>query len=94
MIALAGRVTPNLPVAALRARGPLLEIGAYELALSRREAEILLRAAHVELEDVEINELLERTEGWADRSLPRGPGVARPELRRERRAAACPHGRR
>ena len=31
----------------------MLEIGAYELALSRREAEILLRAAHVELEDVE-----------------------------------------
>jgi LuxR family transcriptional regulator, maltose regulon positive regulatory protein len=64
MIALAGRVTPNLPVAALRARGPLLEIGPYELALSRRETEILLRAAHVELEDVEINTLLERTEGW------------------------------
>src|SRR5205823_476196 len=59
MIALTGRVTPSLPVATLRARGPLLEIGPYELALSRREAEILLRAAHVELEDKEINTLLE-----------------------------------
>jgi LuxR family maltose regulon positive regulatory protein len=66
MVALAGRVAPKLPVAALRAREPLLEIGPYELALSRREAEILLRSSHVELEDVEINELLERTEGWAE----------------------------
>jgi LuxR family transcriptional regulator, maltose regulon positive regulatory protein len=66
MVALSGRVGPKLPVAARRAREPLLEIGSYELALSRREAEILLRSAHVELEDAEINELLERTEGWAE----------------------------
>jgi LuxR family transcriptional regulator, maltose regulon positive regulatory protein len=65
MIVLSGRVLPNLPVAALRAGGPLLEIGPYELALSRREAEILLRAARVELPDEEITELVLRTEGWA-----------------------------
>ncbi len=65
MIVLAGRVVPELPVAALRAGGPLLELGAYELALSRREAELLLRAARLELDDHEINELVERTEGWA-----------------------------
>jgi LuxR family maltose regulon positive regulatory protein len=65
MIVLSSRVLPKLPVAALRAGGPLLEIGPYELALSRREAEMLLRAARVELADPEINELLERTEGWA-----------------------------
>jgi LuxR family maltose regulon positive regulatory protein len=65
MIVLSGRVLPKLPVAALRAGGPLLEIGPYELALSRREAEILLRAAGVELKEEEIAELLERTEGWA-----------------------------
>ena len=65
MIVLAGRVVPELPVAALRAGGPLLELGPYELALSRREAELLLRAARLELEDDEINELVERTEGWA-----------------------------
>jgi len=64
MIVLSGRVSPDLPVAALRARGPLLELGAYELALSRRETEMLLRAAGLEPEDAEINELLERTEGW------------------------------
>ena len=65
MIVLAGRVAPALPVAALRAGGPLLELGPYELALSRREAELLLRAARLEPEDDEINELVERTEGWA-----------------------------
>jgi LuxR family transcriptional regulator, maltose regulon positive regulatory protein len=66
MVALSGRVAPRLSVAALRARQPLLEIGSYELALSRREAEILLRSVGMELEDAEINELLERTEGWAE----------------------------
>jgi LuxR family transcriptional regulator, maltose regulon positive regulatory protein len=65
MVALSGRMLPKLPVAALRAGRPLLEIGPYELALSRREAEILLRAARVELSDPEISELLECTEGWA-----------------------------
>ena len=65
MIVLSGRVLPKLPVAALRAGGPLLEIGPYELALSRREAEMLLRAARVELADAEITDLVERTEGWA-----------------------------
>ena len=65
MIVLSGRVVPELPVAALRAGGPLLELGPYELALSRREAELLLRGARLELDDDEINELVERTEGWA-----------------------------
>ena len=65
MIVLSGRILPKLPVAALRAGGPLLEIGPYELALSRREAEMLLRAARVELADEEITDLVERTEGWA-----------------------------
>ncbi|HZE29654.1 MAG TPA: AAA family ATPase, partial [Gaiellaceae bacterium] len=65
MIVLSGRVLPDLPVAALRAGGPLLELGSYELALSRREAEMLLRAATLELDDAEINKLVERTEGWA-----------------------------
>src|SRR6476646_1416286 len=65
MVALAGRSQPKLPVASLRVGGPLLEIGPYELALSRREAEMLLRACGLELEEHGILELLERTEGWA-----------------------------
>ena len=56
---------PELPLAALRAGGPLLELGSDELALSRREAELLLRAARLELADAEITELVERSEGWA-----------------------------
>src|SRR5436309_1677368 len=65
MVALAGRAQPKLPVASLRVGGPLLEIGTFELALSRREAEILLRACAVELDEQGISELLQRTEGWA-----------------------------
>jgi LuxR family transcriptional regulator, maltose regulon positive regulatory protein len=65
MIALSGREMPKLPIPALRVAGPLLEIGSYELAFSRREAEILLRASGVEPEEDEIVELLHRTEGWA-----------------------------
>jgi LuxR family transcriptional regulator, maltose regulon positive regulatory protein len=65
MAALAGRSQPKLPVASYRAGGPLLEFGAYELALSRREAEMLLRACAVELEEDAMVELLQRTEGWA-----------------------------
>jgi LuxR family transcriptional regulator, maltose regulon positive regulatory protein len=64
MVALSGRVTPRLPVAALRVAAPLLEIGSYELAFSRREAEMLLRASGVEPEEDEIVDLLHRTEGW------------------------------
>jgi LuxR family maltose regulon positive regulatory protein len=65
LVALSGRVAPKLPLAVLRSREPLLEIGAYELALSRREAEMLLRAMRIELDDVELTKLVERTEGWA-----------------------------
>ncbi len=65
MIALTGRALPRVPIAALRAAEPLLEIGPYELALSRREAEILLRASGVELDETELAGLLHRTEGWA-----------------------------
>jgi LuxR family maltose regulon positive regulatory protein len=65
MIALTGRALPRMPIAALRVAGPLLEIGPYELALSRREAELLLRGSGVELDENEIAGLLQRTEGWA-----------------------------
>jgi LuxR family transcriptional regulator, maltose regulon positive regulatory protein len=65
MIALAGRSLPRMPIATLRVAGPLLEIGPYELALSRREAELLLRGSGVELDENEIAGLLQRTEGWA-----------------------------
>src|SRR5262249_2449274 len=65
MVALAGRTQPRLSVASLRVGAPLLEIGAYELALSRREAEMLLKGCGVEPEEDELLELLRQTEGWA-----------------------------
>jgi LuxR family transcriptional regulator, maltose regulon positive regulatory protein len=65
MIALSGRALPRVPIASLHVAGPLLEIGTYELELSRRETEITLRASGVVLDEPEMTELLRRTEGWA-----------------------------
>jgi LuxR family transcriptional regulator, maltose regulon positive regulatory protein len=65
MLVLAGRVQPPLPIARLRASGALLELGTSELALSRREAQLLLRDAGPTLEDEISADLLGRTEGWA-----------------------------
>lgn len=65
MIALSGRALPGVPTASLRAAGPLLEIGMYELGLSRREVELMLRAAGVVLDETELAELAHTTEGWA-----------------------------
>jgi LuxR family maltose regulon positive regulatory protein len=54
------------PVATrLRMRGTVVELGTQDLALTRREAELLLRAAGVELSGEACDDLLDRTEGWA-----------------------------
>jgi LuxR family transcriptional regulator, maltose regulon positive regulatory protein len=65
MLVLAGRAQPPLPIARLRASGGLLELGTSELALSRREAQLLLRAAGPTLEDEISADVLGRAEGWA-----------------------------
>jgi LuxR family transcriptional regulator, maltose regulon positive regulatory protein len=65
MLVLAGRVQPRVRIAALRAGGRLLELGVDELALSRREARVLLAGAGVELAEGDAEELVSRTEGWA-----------------------------
>jgi LuxR family transcriptional regulator, maltose regulon positive regulatory protein len=65
MLVVAGRVPPKLPLAPLRASGRLLELGADELALTKREAQLLLTAAGVRLGQAETAELIERCEGWA-----------------------------
>ena len=54
-------------VTRLRSTSTLLEIGAPDLALTRREAELLLRSAGARLSDEAFAELIERTEGWAAR---------------------------
>jgi LuxR family maltose regulon positive regulatory protein len=64
-LALAGRRLPELPIARSRVASRLLELGATDLAFGRRESQLLLRAAHLDLGEADLLELLGRTEGWA-----------------------------
>jgi LuxR family maltose regulon positive regulatory protein len=64
MVVVAGRAPTRLPLAPLRASGRLLELGAQDLAMTSREAELLLREAGVRLDAERTAELLERCEGW------------------------------
>ena len=64
LLVVAGRTQPRLRVAALRAAGTLLELGADELALTPREAQRLLRHTGVELQFDELTRLVGECEGW------------------------------
>jgi LuxR family maltose regulon positive regulatory protein len=64
VLVLAGRVTPNLPFAALRAAGKLIEVGIDHLALSPKEGQLLLRSTGVELSLNEVTKLVHECEGW------------------------------
>jgi LuxR family maltose regulon positive regulatory protein len=64
-VALTGRTPPKLPAAVLRQREPVRELGVAELALSKREAQLLLQAADGELERDVTAELVELCDGWA-----------------------------
>jgi LuxR family transcriptional regulator, maltose regulon positive regulatory protein len=59
------RISTKLPLASLRASGRLLELGPEELALSKREAQLLLRATGVSISETRMRELIEQCEGWA-----------------------------
>ena len=63
-LALATRAEPPLPMARLRAGGDVVEVGVDELAMTGPEGRALLDAAGVQLTDAEMDQLLERTEGW------------------------------
>jgi len=63
-LVLSGRELPELPIARLRADREVFEVGVEDLALGRRDAQLLLRGVQPELETV-ADELWERTEGWA-----------------------------
>ena len=63
-LVLAGRASPPLRVARLRAEGKILEIGPGDLSLNCDEASALLRNADVALGEDEVAELHRRTEGW------------------------------
>jgi LuxR family maltose regulon positive regulatory protein len=64
-LVLSARGPPALPLGALRARGLALEIGPDELRMDETEAHQLLSAAGLDLEDHEVAELTEHTEGWS-----------------------------
>ena len=63
-LALATRGEPSLPLGTLRAQGLVVELGAAELAMTRREAAAMLSMAAVELEPSDLAALLRHTEGW------------------------------
>ena len=63
-LVLAGRDKPPLRIARLRAEGRIAEIGVADLALTRVEAAVLLRAAGVRLGEDDLVALHERTKGW------------------------------
>ncbi len=64
-LAIATRADPPLPLARLRARGELLEVRADHLRFTAAEAASLVRSSGVDLPPSEIDELTDRTEGWA-----------------------------
>lgn len=64
-LAISTRADPPLPLARLRARGEMLEVRAADLRFTTQEAAELIRAAGVELDDAEAEDLTLRTEGWA-----------------------------
>ena len=64
MLVASARVAPKLRLAPLRAGGRLVEFGADALALSKREAQMLLRATGVPLTEAQEAQLIEQCEGW------------------------------
>lgn len=63
-MAVASRARAPLPVARLRARGRLLEVGAHDLAINADGARDLLHEAGIEVADEQVVEIARRTEGW------------------------------
>ena len=64
MIAVTSREAPALPLGRWRAEGWVQEIGVPDLRLDEQEAGLLLEAADVKLDAIQLSELTERTEGW------------------------------
>jgi LuxR family maltose regulon positive regulatory protein len=64
-IAIATREEPAMPLGRWRSQGWVRELGTAELRLDGGEADLLLREAGVSLAEDEVDELTQRTEGWA-----------------------------
>ena len=86
-VVLAGRSAPRASLAQVRVRGGLFEVGAEELALSRRDSKRLLRGLGVELAPAAVDDLLRVTEGW-----PVGVYLAGLALRDGKPSGAVPGG--
>ena len=54
----------SIPAARLRVEGRILEIRAVDLAMTEREAPVVLDSAGVDLDDTDLHDLVRRTEGW------------------------------
>ena len=63
-VVLSSRGGPAFPLGKLRVEGTALEIGPDDLRMDEADARQLLDAAGVTLQDEEITELTEHTEGW------------------------------
>jgi len=63
-LALASRDAMPLPLARMRVRRQVLELGSRDLAMSAGEAAALLRHAGADVSAAQTDELVERTEGW------------------------------
>jgi LuxR family maltose regulon positive regulatory protein len=64
-IVVLSRVMPSLPLARLRARGDLVEIGPDDLSFTLPEAVALLNGCEgLELDEPDVATLLRRTDGW------------------------------
>jgi hypothetical protein len=64
-LVLAGRTTPPLPIARLRARAELSEFGAVDLRVSQDEAAVLLQQKMgLDLATQDVAAMTARTEGW------------------------------
>lgn len=59
------RADPSLRLGRLRATGQLAEVRAAELAFTSDEASSMLAVEHVQLTDGSVQDLVQRTEGWA-----------------------------
>ncbi len=64
-VLLASRSESAVPLARLRAAGAVVDVGADDLALDAAETRELLATAGLELSDEQVDDIRERTEGWA-----------------------------
>ncbi len=63
-LAIGSRQDVPVPLSRMRAQGAALEVGSRHLAMESAEAQRLLAGAGVVVEDRDVSDLVERTEGW------------------------------